>query len=261
MIEAVRRGLGTAFWLGIAAVLLAGTGCAAPAVASGEGADDGADAGTVVLLHGLGRSASNMLILEWRLEARGRRVCNIDYDTRVDRLEHAIDQVHESLLQCAAGARRIDFVTHSLGGLVLRGLLERYPEPRAGRAVMLAPPNAGSEIADRLRQFGFLEAMMGPIAVQLGTREQDLPQRLPAPPIPFGVIAGDRWLNPVGPLWLPAPHDGTVSVASTHLAGMSDHLVLPYTHTFIMNPGEVAHQIGVFLREGRFARAEEGRRR
>jgi triacylglycerol lipase len=95
--------------------------------------------------------------------------------------------------------------------------------------------------------------LLGPLAGQLGTRAGDLPSRYPPPPIPFGVIAGDRWINPLGALWLPAPHDGTVSVASTRLSGMSDHIVLPYTHTFIPYAEPVADQVEGFLRTGRFA--------
>ncbi len=209
---------------------------------------------TVVLLHGLGRSAANLWILEWRLEARGYRVCNIDYDTRVDSIERAAAAVFARIEECAAGSRSLHFVTHSLGGLVLRALYAGHAMPRSGRAVMLAPPNRGSEIADWVRSLGWADGLLGPLAAQLGTREADLPRRLPNPGIPFGVIAGDRWINPVGPWLLPGPHDGTVSVEATRLDGMSDHLVLPYTHTFIMNASEVASQVEAFLRRGRFER-------
>lgn len=208
--------------------------------------------GGVVLLHGLGRSENNMRILEWRLEALGHRVCNVGYDTRVATIEAATEEVAGAIATCALGAGPVHFVTHSLGGLVLRALLPRHPELRTGRAVMLAPPNQGSEIADRLRDLGWLAPVLGPLAVQLGTRPEDLPERLPVPGIAFGVIAGDVWINPAGPLWLPAPHDGTVSVESTRLEGMRDHLVLPYTHTFIVAAGPVAAQVDTFLRHGRF---------
>ncbi|HEB89963.1 MAG TPA: alpha/beta hydrolase [Deltaproteobacteria bacterium] len=216
------------------------------------------EARTVVLLHGLGRSARNMLILEWRLEARGYRVCNLDYDSRAASIGRAADQVWASLRACAGPEATIDFVTHSLGGLVLRALLERHEIPGAHRVVMLAPPNGGSEIVDRLRAFPLAASALGPLGSRLGTGEKDLPRTLSAPGIPFGVIAGSRWINPAGPLWLPGPHDGTVSVTSTRLEGMSDHLVLPHTHSFIMNAAEVADQIDAFLRRGRFLRRERG---
>lgn len=208
--------------------------------------------GTVVLLHGLGRSENNMRILEWRLEALGHRVCNVGYDTRVPTIEAATEEVAQAIEGCDPGEGPLHFVTHSLGGLVLRALLPRHPELPTGRAVMLAPPNQGSEIADRLRKLGWLAPVLGPLAAQLGTRPEDLPKRLPVPQIPFGVIAGDEWINPAGPFWLPAPHDGTVSVASTRLEGMEDHIVLPYTHTFIVAAAPVAAQVDRFLRHGRF---------
>jgi triacylglycerol lipase len=216
-------------------------------------------ADSVVLLHGLGRSARNMLILKWRLQARGYHVCNVDYDTQVRVLDQAIDEVYEMLGECVLPDSRVHFVTHSLGGIVLRGLLARHDIPLAGRAVMLAPPNSGSEIADHFREIQIASAVLGPLAEQLGTREEDLPRRLPSPSIPFGVIAGDQWINPAGPIWLSSPHDGTVSVESTKLSGMDDHLVLPYTHTFIMNPAVVADQIDHFLRDGRFRRSADAR--
>jgi len=170
----------------------------------------------------------------------------------VERIEDAAEEVAGAIADCGPGAGPVHFVTHSLGGLVLRALLPRHPELGGGRAVMLAPPNQGSEIADRVRELGWLAPVLGPLAVQLGTRPQDLPKRLPVPEIAFGVIAGDDWINPAGPLWLPSPHDGTVSVESTRLEGMRDHIVLPYTHTFIVAAEPVAAQVDTFLRHGRF---------
>jgi len=195
-----------------------------------------------------------MRILEWRLQARGYRVCNVGYDTRVARIEDAIEEVHAEIADCREGTGPLHFVTHSLGGLVLRGLLGSRSLGGLGRAVMLAPPNSGSEIADRLGDLGWLRSVMGPLSTQLGTGAGDLPRRLPVPTIPVGIIAGDQWINPAGPLWLPSPHDGTVSVASTRLSGMRDHIVLPYTHTFMVNAGPVADQVEAFLRQGRFER-------
>ena len=169
-----------------------------------------------------------MLILKWRLQARGYRVCIVDYDTRVDILDRAIDAVERELAECVPSDSRVHFVTHSLCGIILRGLLALRTLPHAGHDVRLAPPNLGSEIADHFRGIRIVNRVLGPLAARRGTRPEDLPQRLPRPSIPFGVIAGDQWINPAGPIWLPPPHDGTVSVESTRLAGMEDHLVLPY---------------------------------
>ncbi len=118
---------------------------------------------------------------------------------------------------------------------------------------MLAPPNRGSEIVDQIGGYRAFAWVLGPIAPLLGTGEEDLPSQLPPPPIPFGVIAGSRWINPLGPLVLPEPHDGTVSVASTRLDGMSDHLIVSHNHTFIVNSAQVTDEILHFLRDGKFS--------
>lgn len=207
---------------------------------------------SVVLLHGLGRGPWALKLLEWRLERAGYRAHSLAYDTRSASIEAAAVSVHEQVQACCTDAARIHFVTHSLGGLVLRTLLAEHVIPNAGRAVLLAPPNGGSEIVDRFEQSAVLRFAMGPLAPQLGTRERQLPRTLPPPSIPFGVIAGSRWWNPMGALLLPGAHDGTVSVESTRLEGMSDHLVVPHTHTFIMNSRRVADAVKRFLESGSF---------
>ncbi len=108
-----------------------------------------------------------MLILKLRLQARGYRVCNVDYETRVDVLDRAIDAVERELAERVPSDSRVHFVTHSLGGIVLRGLLARRTLPHAGRALMLAPPNSGSEIADHFRGIRIVNRVRGPLAVQL----------------------------------------------------------------------------------------------
>ncbi len=229
-------------------VLLAG-----PALAQAEHQSD-----SVVLLHGLGRGPWAMKLLEWRLNDAGYIVHNLGYPRRAHSIDEIVAELHRRYLRCChQDDSRIHFVTHSLGGLVLRAYLAEHRPANLGRAVMLAPPNGGSEIADRFRGWRLFRALLGPMAPKLGTGPEDLPARLPVPDCDVGVIAGDRWINPVGALVLPPPHDGTVSVSRTRLPGMKDHLVVPHTHTFIMNSAQVAREIIHFLRHGRFERREE----
>lgn len=209
----------------------------------------------VVLLHGLGRSARDLALLEHRLERLGYAVCNVDYDSRAASIEAVTAVVSSAIEACGFERGPLHFVTHSMGSLVLRALARDGRLPQGGRAVLLAPPSSGSELADRLGGSRWFGVLLGPLAPRLGTGGEDLPARLPPPSIPFGVVAGDRAWNPLGWLWLPGPHDGTVAVARTRLPGMSDHIVLPYTHTFIAWAPAVARQVDVFLRTGRFERA------
>ena len=208
---------------------------------------------SVVLLHGLGRGPWAMKLLEIRLADAGYRVHNLDYPRRARSMDEMVAEVHREFGECCSqDAGKVHFVTHSLGGLVLRAYLADHRPHNLGRVVMLAPPNGGSEIVDRFGGSGLFRVIFGPIAPQLGTGQDDLPARLPVPDCEVGVIAGDHWINPVGAVVLPPPHDGTVSVERTRLAGMRDHLVVPHTHTFIMNSSQVAREVIHFLRYGEF---------
>jgi pimeloyl-ACP methyl ester carboxylesterase len=227
-----------------------------PALAEAELESD-----SVVLLHGLGRGPWAMKLLEVRLADAGYQVHNLAYPRRADAIEEIVSEVHQKFIDCCSnGTGEVHFVTHSLGGLVLRAYLARHRPRNLGRAVMLAPPNGGSEIVDRFRGSSLFRTIFGPMAPQLGTGLDDLPARLPVPDCEVGVIAGNHWINPVGAMVLPPPHDGTVSVNRTHLAGMKDHLVVPHTHTFIMNSNQVARHVIHFLRYGRFEEDGEDER-
>ena len=189
--------------------------------------------------------------LQQRLSEAGYQVHNLGYASTRSAPEKLVGQVGEAVERRCSGASKLHFVTHSLGGILARAYLSREPSQRAGRVVMLAPPNRGSEVVDRL---GNLIRLLGPTAQELGTAPDSLPNRLPSPDFELGVIAGTGSLHPFADGVLEGAHDGTVRVESTRLEGMSDFLALPVSHTFIMRSPEVARQVLCFLRTGRFDR-------
>jgi alpha-beta hydrolase superfamily lysophospholipase len=208
--------------------------------------------GTVVLLHGLARSERSMRHLASHLREAGFEAHSIAYEsTEKEPAALALDLQHE-LARCCREAERVHFVTHSLGGVMLRAVLRDYPVPNLGRVVMLAPPNRGSELADVVRGSATLRAALGPTAAALGTDSESLPNRLPAADFEVGVIAGTRTWSPLRSWLIPADDDGTVSVASTRLEGMADFVTLPVSHTFILRSREAARQTLAFLTSGRF---------
>lgn len=217
-----------------------------------------AAADTVVLLHGLGRTCWSMSPLAADLARDGYRVVNLTYPSRTVPLETlARDWLPAQLAAHAADAPRIHFVTHSMGGILVRLWLRDCGTPaNLGHVVMLAPPNAGSELTDRLNTFPPFRWFTGANGRRLGTAATDLPCALgpwPAPGHPLGIIAADRSLNPLFSTLLPGPDDGKVTVARTHLTGETAHLVLPFTHTWLAWRTTTARQIHTFLRSGAFA--------
>lgn len=215
---------------------------------------------TVVLLHGLGRTRISMTRLASTLEREGYRVVNLSYPSRSLPLETLAREWLPAQLEAhhAGAAPRLHFVTHSMGGIVVRlWLRERTPPANLGRVVMLAPPNAGSEVSDRLNAFPPFRWFTGVNGRRLGTAPDALPCTLgpwASPQAGLGVIAGDRSFNRLFSCWLPGADDGKVTVATTHLAGEQDHLMLHASHTWLGWRRETGAQVVAFLRTGRFAR-------
>ena len=208
----------------------------------------------VVLLHGLARSATSMQALEARLTNEGFRVKNIDYPSRNHPVEElATLVVGQGIQACTEQfAAKINFVTHSLGGILVRVYLRSNQHDDIGRVVMLGPPNQGSEVVDNLKDTPGFELLNGPAGMELGTGPSDIPKLLGPVDFELGVIAGTQSINLILSTFLPDPNDGKVSVESTKVEGMTDFIALPTTHPFMMKNKTVIDQTVYFLKHGKF---------
>ena len=188
----------------------------------------------VVLIHGMGRSQFSMVPLQLGLRREGYRTLNFGYNSFGPSIAEIAEELDAELGDAIEDEAppRVHFVTHSLGGIVVRQLLHTDRPDSLGRVVMLAPPNQGSHEADKLS--GWLGWMLRPMN-ELRTENSTVADLPPPENVEIAVIAGDR--------------DGKVSVDESRLAG-AEHIVVESRHTFIMNKPSVGRLVRCFLSTG-----------
>ena len=210
----------------------------------------------VILLHGLARTDSSMNALETSLVQDGYHVVNYHYPSRKHTIETlAEEEIPKALKRCPQITEKVHFVTHSMGGIILRKYLQHNTIDNIDKVVMLGPPNSGSEVVDKLKDYQFFKLLNGPAGLQLSTSADSVPNSIGAWPKhagDLGVIAGNQSINLVLSSFIPSKDDGKVSIESTKLVGMNDHRVLATTHPMMMRNKQVITQVKAFLKEGRF---------
>jgi pimeloyl-ACP methyl ester carboxylesterase len=211
----------------------------------------------VIVVHGIVRSSKSFAKLRKVLEEDGFLVVGFDYpSTRV-----SIDQSAEYLSQVIAsleGVEELNFVVHSMGGLLVRTYLKEHSDPRIKRMVMLGVPNLGANMANLMQTNPLFKWVYGPAGQQLVQDPEGYIAALPTPEFEFAVIAGargtaDGW-NPL----ISGDDDGTVEVANTRLPGAADFMTVRQLHSFLMDNPEVIAATRRFLAGG--ALRENGER-
>lgn len=206
----------------------------------------------VVLLHGLARTEKSFSKMQAFLEQGGYVVSNIGYPSRKLPVEELARMVRERIEAEVLVGETVNFVTHSMGGILIRHIQKTNPLPNVGRVVMLAPPNQGSEVVDKLGGIFLFRWINGPAGNQLGTDPEGFVKQLGKVDFEAGVIAGDRSINLILSLLIPGKDDGKVSVESAKVEGMQDYRVVHSAHPFIMKNREVMGLALEFLRYGKF---------
>jgi pimeloyl-ACP methyl ester carboxylesterase len=219
----------------------------------------GAPSPGVILFHGIARTSRSLAKLERALRQAGFATLNLDYPSRRKPLDLLAEHVHPAVADFAGRRQQpIHFVGHSMGGLLARVYLAKHRPAQLGRVVMLGTPNGGSEVADLLQGLSLYRSFYGPAGLQLTTHLDDVLRSLPALDYAVGVVAGNSSIDPISSLLvLPRPNDGRVSVRSSRLDGMADHITIKASHHGLLRHRLAIDQTIAFLREGRFKAVEQ----
>ncbi len=214
-------------------------------------------ASCVVLLHGLARSNSSMKKLEAILQKENFQTVNVDYPSREYTIETLAEKAIPPALDQCSEDDQVYFVTHSLGGILVRQYLANHTIPNLHRVVMLGPPNKGSEVVDKLRNVPGFHFINGDAGLQLGTGEMSIPNQLGKAEFDVGIIAGTKSINWILSSIIPSTDDGKVSIERTKLEGMNDHIEMEVSHPFMMKNTKVIAQVIQYLKNGKFTRPED----
>lgn len=211
----------------------------------------------VVLLHGLARTEKSMNRMEQSLKDDGYVVSNVRYPSRSNTVEALSEATRPGIASNTASADKVHFVTHSMGGILLRQMQSDKPFPNLGRVVMLSPPSQGSEVVDKLGHLDTFRWLNGPAGDQLGTSSTNLLATLPKIDFELGILTGDRSINWILSMLIPGKDDGKVSIENAKCPGMKDFAVIHATHPCIMKNQKAIRLTKLFLKTGSFTKNDD----
>jgi len=203
----------------------------------------------VVLIHGIWLTGFELKPLAVRLKRSGFETQHFSYPSIRRTPRENAERLHQRLQTVDADI--VHLVGHSLGGVVILHLFDRFPLQRPGRVLMLGSPLKSCLVAQRLSRIQIAGKLLIGRAGDgglLGCLPKWRGQR------PLGVIAGSKSIG-IGRVFvpdLPTPNDGTVAVEETRIPGIDMHLIGPWTHLSMLFSPEVAEASCAFLKTGRF---------
>lgn len=248
----------------IASLLLLAASAPLAAAADGEMLKDGmhriypGDGDYLVVLHGWTTGYDNMRDACRFFQRAGYHVVSLRYPVRKATPATLInDHIRPGIAKhCTDPERQIHFLTHSLGGVLLREYLRTDRPDKLGKVVMLGAPNNGIELVDRLVDRRGFARFFGPTVVELRTGEDSWPRRLGKADFPLGIIMGNTRLRvPFTSRFLPGSDDGIVSAQSGQLEGMRQLIEVSAFHTALAVRPAILQRAEQFFRTGSFDEA------
>jgi pimeloyl-ACP methyl ester carboxylesterase len=210
----------------------------------------------VLLVHGLGRTPVSLQGLARALRRSGHATRLFGYYAFAEHYDRIRLRLASELRALARSSEPVGLIGHSLGGLLLRHALVEAPGLRVHRLIMLGTPNQPPRLAVRANRwlpFRVFARSCGSLLATPGAFA-----RIPPPAVPYTLVAGTAgWRRVPGPFGA-EPNDGIVSVSETLVTEGDEPLLLPVTHTFMMNDQRLQQMVLDLLNPGNADSAEPG---
>jgi pimeloyl-ACP methyl ester carboxylesterase len=203
-----------------------------------------------VLVHGLWNRGWYMAKMAKRLKAQGQNVRVFSYPTRSDCLDGHADHLHTFIGE--SKSENLHLVGHSMGGLVILNMLNRFDDLPPGRVVLLGTPVKGSGVVERLQKLPGQRFLFGKARENLLQGYEHTPTAHET-----GMIRGTRALG-LGRLTgkHSETNDGSVTISETELEGLKDTVDLAVSHSEMLVSADVVEQVVQFLDHGQFKKSE-----
>ena len=208
---------------------------------------------SVIVIHGFARRAQSMEPLVHKVHQAGYEVRNVGYASISQSVDEIKTEVFSKFDQYISKnpEKKIHFVGHSLGGLLVRAYLDQKKLKNLGSVVLMGTPNKGTSLVNEHEDKWYF-AWLGPVIAELGVDNSQFLKTLKAPYYTVGVIAGSKPYSRWSSETLKGQNDGLVAVESTKLEGMSDFIVIDVNHSRMKRDPKVIEQVIYFLKNSEF---------
>jgi len=209
----------------------------------------------IYVIHGYGSAKVVMRKIDKSLKSEHFITENYGYNSMSEDLDTLGKHLYLNIKK--SGVDTISFVTHSMGALVVRSMLQYSNEdktfPIIFRIVMIAPPNHGAEIADFYARFGILERLLGPNIAHMKTDSGSYANRLPVPvKSEVGIIIGIRGKENGYNPFINGDNDGLLTPERTRLGIEKDVAIIKDEHSLLTQNKKVRKLVVEFLKSGTF---------
>lgn len=203
-----------------------------------------------VLIHGFNKSKSDMLYIEAGLKSAGFEVLSVSLPTTFCSLEQCCNSLFLQIKEIVDSADMVNYVAHSMGGLITRYFIDSMGQTNVGKCVFIATPHGGSKLASIASFIPLYSTIFKPIKDLIpGLSYRDFGSDKN---FKIGVIAGCQNDGIIGRLFMSRQSDGRVEISAVKTNDMDDFVIVPYGHSDIHHNSKTLLLVKNFLSTGAF---------